>query len=117
MTYTFNGSEGQPIEYAVASQWAANYRASLKDPNDTVAHFFGFEIIQRILREDGCMGIRIYYGIDDKGQKQLLLVGADENGNNLLPDVTAKSTGDGNIIADVSFPCPSYCDPTTGGSL
>ncbi len=111
MDYTFDGTEGAPIDLKIAKAWAANYRASLKDPKDTVAHFFGFEIIQKILAEADCVGIRIYYGIDDKGEKQLLLVGADKSGENLLPEGEKALAGGGNIIADVSYPCPSYCPP------
>jgi hypothetical protein len=117
MAYTFNGTEGAPIELKTAKEWAANYRASLKDPNDTVAHFFGFEIIEKILAEPGCIGIRIYYGINDKGEKQLMLIGADKAGDNLLPEEGMSLLGDGNTIADMSYPCPSYCPPTGGNSL
>ncbi|MBI3218426.1 MAG: hypothetical protein HYZ44_02845 [Bacteroidetes bacterium] len=117
MAYTFNGTEGAPIELKTAKEWAANYRATLKDPkNDRVAHFFGFEIIQQILAEADCVGIRIYYGIDDKGEKQLMLVGADKSGENLLPTEEKALAGGGNIVADMSFPCPSYC-PGTSTSL
>jgi hypothetical protein len=113
MAYTFNGTEGAPIELKTAKEWAANYRASLKEPKDTVAHFFGYDIIQKILAEPGCMGIRIYYGINDKGEKQLMLVGADKAGDNLLPEEGKQLVDGGNMIADVSLPCPSYCPTNT----
>lgn len=109
----FNGSEGGPINLATAKKWAANYRATLKNPDDTVAHYFGFEIIQKILREPGCVGLRIYYGIDDKGAKQLMIVGADAKGNNLLPSSVELKDGDDNTIADNSMPCPVFC-PNNG---
>lgn len=108
--YTFDGSEGKPVDLSTAKTWTANYRASLPDPkNDTLAHFFGFAIIQKILAEPGCMGLRIYYGIDDNGKKQLMLVGADAQGDNLLPNATAQILQDENTIADFSYPCPSAC--------
>lgn len=110
--YKFDGSEGKPIDLATAKAWAANYRATLPDPNkDTLAHFFGFTIIQKILAEPGCMGLRIYYGIDNLGKKQVMLVGADASGVNLLPTAMALDLNDENTIADVSFPCPSFCPP------
>ena len=112
MAYTFDGSEGKPIDLATAQKWMANYRATLKDPNDTLAHFFGFILIEQILAEPGCKGIRIYYALDDAGKKQLLLVGADSNGNNLWPKNTGPTDGGENIIVDASYPCPPYCpDP------
>lgn len=108
---TFNGSEGGPIPLPTARQWTANYRATIK-PGETEAHYFGADIIQRLLDEDGSVGIRMYYAIDDQGKKQLLLVGVDEDGNNLLPvEGAAKSTEDEGapIIVDQSFPCPPHC--------
>jgi hypothetical protein len=108
MEYKFNGTEGKPIPQETAKQWSENYQK--KNPGETKSHFFGRDIIEKILAEDGCMGIRIYYALDDNGQKQLLLVGADSEGNNLLPSEKS-SSGDPNTIADVSFPCPSFCPP------
>lgn len=109
---TFNGSEGGPIPLPTAKEWTANYRKTIKD-GDTLAHYFGGDIIQRVLQETGAVGIRIYYAIDDKGQKQLLVVGVDEFGNNLLPKegVAGKSAeADGDpIIVDFSRPCPTEC--------
>lgn len=108
----FNGSEGGPIPLATARQWTANYRATIK-PGETQAHYFGGDTIRKVLNEsDRVVGLRIYYAIDDKGQKQLLLVGVDALGNNLLPaEDSAKSgtEGDELYIMDKSYPCPIYC--------
>lgn len=107
----FNGTEGGPIPLSTAKQWTANYRASIK-PGETEAHYFGGDIIRKLLDEDKSVGIRVYYAIDDKGKKQLLLIGVDVEGNNLLPEegAVAKSTEDEDpIIVDNSYPCPPYC--------
>jgi hypothetical protein len=106
--YIYNGSGGAPIDLDTAKKWVANYRST--NPGQIEAHFFGAQIINQILSEHDCMGIRIYYGIDDAGAKQVLLVGVDSNGNNLLP------TGSNNIIADFSWPCPPGC-PDAATSL
>lgn len=107
-SYTFTGQEGDPITLDLAREWTKNYREL--NPDRIEAHFFGNEIIKQILNQSECVGIRIYYAIDDKGVQQLLLVGVDATGNNLLPGMQT-TDGDGNIIADMSFPCPTYCDP------
>ena len=72
-------------------------------------HFFGSEIIQQILSESECVGIRIYYAIDENGEKKLILVGVDSNGENLLPAAGGKISDGGNQLADYSWPCPDYC--------
>lgn len=94
----FNGTEGAPIALETAAQWTANYRSTIT-PTDTRAHFFGRDIIEKILQQNGNMGIRIYYALSNTGEKQLILVGADANEN----DQT-----DG-TIADFSDPCPNRC--------
>lgn len=100
---------GDPIDLATAKKWAANYRGTLKNTGDRRAHYFGSEIIQQILSQSNCVGIRIYYGIDDLGNKQLMLIGVDSNGNDLLPMAGARTNDEGNVIADASFPCPNTC--------
>jgi hypothetical protein len=104
----FNGSEGDPIDLATAQNWTAHYRATT-NPDDIQAHFFGSEILRQLLDEPGCVGIRMYYAIDDDGSKKLLLVGVDSHGENLLPAANGKLDGGGNIIVDYSYPCPDYC--------
>lgn len=111
---TFNGTEGGPIPLPTAKEWTANYKKTIK-PSEVRAHYFGSDVVQRLINEDKSVGIRAYYAIDDKGQKQLILVGVDENGNDLLPNESsaAKSTTNGGpddpVIMDGSFPCPTYC--------
>lgn len=95
----FNGKEGEQISLAEGAAMTANYRNS-----DTAygaqAHFIGKNILSTMLAQTGCMGIRVYYGIDDTGNKQLVFVGADANGNDM-------TTG---ILADRTLPCPTHCD-------
>ncbi len=92
----FDGTEGGKIPLNEAATMTAEYRR--KNPSSTKAHFFGREIINEILEQEGCQGIRIYYGQDEDGNKQLVLVGADSDENDML-----------NIVADLSHPCPNAC--------
>lgn len=106
-SYTFKGDEGGPLPLETATQWIRNYRDG--NPDQLQAHFFGNEIIKQLLAEEGCVGIRIYYALDENGQRQLLLVGTDSKGEDLLPAPGGRTDEGGNIIADYSLPCPSYC--------
>ena len=81
---TFNGSEGGPISLETIKSGRQTTGATIK-PGETEAHYWGVAIIRRLLDEDRDVGIRAYHAIDDNGEKQLLLVGVDEDGNNLLP--------------------------------
>lgn len=96
---SFNGTEGAPIALTQAADWTANYRATITS-GETKAHFFGRDILEKILQQEGCMGIRIYYAQDDEGAKQIVLVGAD---------ASEKDQTDG-TIAEFSVKCPAVCD-------
>ncbi|QCR24841.1 hypothetical protein [Pontibacter sp. SGAir0037] len=103
----FNGSEGGPIPLQEAAAWTANYRkkqdtlaAEAEKPKKYVkAHMFGREWIEKILQQENCVGIRMYYALDEVGTQQLILVGVDENGTDME---------DGEIV-DRSALCPPTC--------
>jgi hypothetical protein len=94
----FDGTEGAPETRAKAETWTAAYRTA--SPGETKGHFIGKDIINDILEQVGCMGIRIYYGLDN-GTKKLLLVGTDAAENDML--------GEGHLVANHTTPCPPGC--------
>ena len=93
----FDGKEGGEIELETAAVWTKNYRN--ENPGDTKGHFFGKDILNDILNQSGCMGIRMYYALDDDEKKELILVGAVGNEDDM-------HTG---VLADFASPCPPYC--------
>lgn len=95
---SFNGNESSQISLQLAEQMTSNYRNA--NPNTTKAHFFGKSKLLDILNQNECVGIRAYYGIDDNGNKQLVLVGADSDERDLY----------NGVILDQSVPCPNTCD-------
>lgn len=98
---SFTGNEGSYITLTQGTAWTGNYRSA--NPNATKAHFLGKSKLSEILAQTGCVGLRMYYAIDDTGAKELVIVGVASNGC----DIT---TG---LILDRSLPCPSYCDSTS----
>jgi hypothetical protein len=104
--YRFSGLEGDAIDYAVARKWVNNYQE--KNTTGNKAHVFGYEIIKEILSLEGCVGIRMYYALDDEGGRQIILVGVDEKGNNIIPGENGRTAEEG-VVADLSLPCPTYC--------
>src|SRR5271154_4939949 len=89
----------QTISFDDAGEMTANYRK--QNPNDIIAGFFFSQAITSLLGQDGCVGIRYYYAITDDGNKQLVLVGVDKDGNDLV--------GKNNVCIDTSQPCPPLC--------
>lgn len=95
---TFTGNENHDFPLDTASQWTANYRNSVP-AGTTIAHYFGKTAIQEIFAQEGCVGMRIYYALDQNGNKQLIIVGVNAAGNDLY-------TG---LIAERSLVCPQDC--------
>ena len=105
--YTFDGTEGSYISKATADQYKQNYDQSPAHTwNQGIkAHFLGRDIIEDILSQNDCKGIRVYYGAhlgaNNKVTPQLVFVGADSSGKDI--ETNGK-------IADETEPCPPYCD-------
>lgn len=99
---------GAPISGETAKQWIENYRKKFPGPDEVIAHFYGCDIINKILAQPDCIGIRFYYAIDDKGSKQLILVGVSSDGDNMW-DLNSTQPMEGGMIADKGGPCPPYC--------
>jgi hypothetical protein len=95
---TFTGNEGAVITLAEGSKMTADYRATIST-GDTLALAVGKNLLNSILGQTGCMGIRMYFALDKDENKQLVLVGVDANGD----DMTA------GVIVDRLAPCPTTC--------
>jgi hypothetical protein len=92
----FDGTEGGAITLADGAAMTKEHR--LRNPTALKGRFFGKDILNQILDQEGCMGIRFYFGQDEDGNRQLVAVGADQYEDDML-----------DLIADVSRPCPSNC--------
>ena len=92
----FNGTEGSAINLSEGAALTKEHR--LRNPMALKARFFGKEILNQILDQEGCMGIRFYFGQNEDGVRELVAVGADANEDDML-----------DLIADISTPCPKAC--------
>ncbi len=95
----FTGKEDHSITLDEATNLTRNYRNKAR--KDAIrAGFFGKEILQKILDQKNCVGIRIYYGEANDGKSQLVLVGSDAQEKDLT----------GGVLAEKMLPCPPYCN-------
>jgi len=99
------GREGEPFDLDVSANWTKNYRD--RNPGDNVSHFFGREIIEKILAQQGCLGLRVYDAYDKpingwqramvaisnfilkvigniEGERHIIIVGAVHDGSDML---------------------------------
>jgi hypothetical protein len=93
----FDGTEGKTITLTDAATLTAAHRSA--NPNARLGHFMGKDILNSILAQSGCMGIRMYHGVDSAGKRELVFVGVDANEN----DMTS------GIVADRTVICPQRC--------
>lgn len=80
---------------------------------------FGKEDILDLLNQPGCVGMRYYYGRNDDGSKNLVLVGVDKDNNDILPAeeksaMAVMDSNDNGIILERGLPCPPYCTEKDG---
>ncbi|HEU4762849.1 MAG TPA: hypothetical protein VFS74_11060 [Gemmatimonadales bacterium] len=100
----FTGDEARAITLEEARGLVRRWREGRSAlPGDPSCEFFGRDIIDKILAQEGCVGLRIYHGRNAKGQHALVLLGSDADGNNLA-----------DVIAEEGWPCPPVC-PVSGG--
>ena len=94
----FNGDEGSIVTLDEAAGWTANYRETIST-GEIIGQFVGREKLLDILNQPGCKGIHIYYGIGDDGKKNLILVGATADEDDMIEG----------IIVERLMPCPPIC--------
>ncbi|HYM94354.1 MAG TPA: hypothetical protein VET23_09470 [Chitinophagaceae bacterium] len=77
---------------------------------------FDRAVFDAVLAEDGCEGLRIYYGMSEDLKIHAIIVGTDANGNDILPSSGAAANsiedGDGYIIENGNR-CPDICPDTS----
>ncbi len=94
----FTGKEDHSITLEEASKLTSNFR-NQAEPDQIIGGYFGREAVLDILLQEGCVGLRYYYGLDDDGVPHIVLVGVDEEGN----DMTS------GLLAERAFACPPLC--------
>ena len=94
---------GEEISHELAADFIKAYEETAC-PGDTRGYQLGRTIIDRILAQPGCVGMRFYYGLNENGQKTLVYVGVDAEGKDIEKRTVVLSSGDlsmaDGIIAD-----------------
>lgn len=92
------GNEAGPISNEEAQLWIHNFENSV--PQGTIlSHLFGRNIVDQVLAQPGCKGLRIYNAEDSQAVRKLIIYGVDSQNNDLT-----------SVIAEFSMPCPPYCN-------
>ncbi len=103
----FTGKEDHTISLAAAQQMMAAFRD--ENPDETYGWYFGKEAIERLLNQEGAVGLRIYGGINPDGEFTPVLMAVPADGNDINGIGLEKALGDSVIILEMALPCPPYC--------
>jgi hypothetical protein len=66
---------------------------------DVLVHYFGKDVVEKTMKQSGCVGVRMYYAKHANGRSGFVIVGVDKYGKDMVPTILAGP-------ADV---CPPWC--------
>jgi hypothetical protein len=108
---SYTPDSGKDIGYEAGAKMVKRHFD--ENPDDVMAHFLGKNNIEKILAQPGCVGIRIFQGINESGIRSLILVGVHERGNNILQAENINENGilikQPGIVISEANKCPPYC--------
>ena len=73
---------GAEVGVELGSSMIAAYRQA--NPTDTGGYFIGRSILEQVLAQPGCVGIKFYNAYNEAGSKTLVYVGVNAAGNDML---------------------------------
>jgi hypothetical protein len=101
---------GKNIGYEAGEEMAKRFFD--KHPEQVYVNTLGRELIEKILAQPGCAGITIVPGYDDKGIRQAIVVGVDNNLQPILNYQTVNISGEieteDGIVGDQGFKTYSW---------
>ena len=84
-------SIGEEIGVELGTQMVKGYLQA--NPSDVRSFLIGRNIINQVLAQPGCVGIKFYNALDEKGEKTLVYVGVDQNGKAIVEYKVVNSEG------------------------
>lgn len=73
---------GEEVGLELGTQMVKSYRKA--NPTDVQWYMVGREVIEKILAQPGCVGLKFYNAYNEAGQKTLVYVGVNEAGDAIL---------------------------------
>lgn len=107
MAKPFKTSDGSWVSINEARTHIQQYQNStqFKANSNVKAIFYGKDKLESLLAQDGCMGLRAYFGLrteDGNNVPTLYFVGCEKDGNDML---------EASLVLDLGRPCPDDCPP------
>ncbi|MEM6722098.1 MAG: hypothetical protein AAF611_22410 [Bacteroidota bacterium] len=90
------------VPLPIAARWTQNWRKR-KKLQEINGYLIPMVDITEVRHELGIDNMRGYLAIDDSGINHLLIVGVDEDGNDMINEE------EGQFVYDYTLPCPQQC--------
>jgi hypothetical protein len=72
---------GEAISHELGAQMVKDYQVA--NPNDVKSYYIGRNILDQIMAQPGCVGVRFYNAYNEEGKKTLVYVAVDATGNDI----------------------------------
>ena len=106
---SFTGKEGAEISVEEAKAMIGRYRTKYatkegsSEPSNRIYCVTGREIVEKILAQEGCVGIRMYFTEADDGMLDIVMTGVDKDENDITKVIADRMhvgppMGDGRLI-------------------
>jgi hypothetical protein len=88
----FTGNEDHQIDLTDASRYTENFRDTIdpSDPDQTIGEYFSKAYLLQLLGQANCVGVRVYYGLNDDGKRALVISGVKANQDDLYNGTLAE---------------------------
>lgn len=73
---------GEEIGLELGTQMVKGYQKA--NPSDVHSYLIGRDIIDQILAQPGCVGIKFFNALNEQGEKTLVYLGVDKSGEAIL---------------------------------
>lgn len=103
----FNGEEKHDISLTDADIMMAAFQQQNQDK--PYGWYFGRNAIEKLLAQQGAVGLRIYGGLNAEGQFSPVVFGVTADGNDLDGRGLSKAMNNHIVILEVALPCPPSC--------
>lgn len=108
------------ISLQEAAQMTATYRQNREQILGTayrnqnilpLAESFDRAAFDQLLQKPGCVGLRIYYGMNTQYQVHAVIVAYDQNNADMLPSSSSLTETEEEDILERGLRCPEQCPP------
>lgn len=87
----FTATVGEEIGLELGAQFISAYRNA--NPTDVCSYYVGRNILEQVMAQPGCVGLRFYNAYNEGGEKTLVYVGVNAQGADMLNITSVNTNG------------------------